>query len=131
MRVITKVNVQVASIYACPSEGLSLWRRPNGRAVNLSAKAALPTPYFQNGQGSTGGVLAITRTEGLERNWRDRPYPGEKSPEKDQSHNQHGKGIGDKAGVGWAHSSDEGRETFQSQGALLQEVPQSKQGRET
>ena len=128
MRVITKVNAQVASICTRPSEGRFPWKHPNGRAASYSAKAALPTPYFQNGQGSAGGVLAITRTEGLERNWRDRPYPGEKSPEKDQSHNQHGKGIGDKAGVGWAHSSDEGRETFQSQGALLQEVPQSKQG---
>ena len=131
MRVITKVNAQVASIIFCPSEGLFPCEHPNGRAVVTSAKAALPTPYFQNGQRSAGGVIATTRTEGLERNWRDRPYPGEKFPEKDQSHNQHGKGIGDSAGVGWARSSNEGRETFQSQGALLQEVPQSKQGRET
>lgn len=126
MRVITKVNAQVAPIVTRLSKGSSLWDCPNGRTVCSSVKALLPTPYFQNGQRSAGGVVAITRIEGLERNWRDRPYPGEKSPEKDQSHNQHGKGIGDKTEVGWAHSSDEGRETFQSQGALLQEVPQLK-----
>lgn len=83
-------------------------------------------PMSRMGSWSAGGDLAITRNEGPDRKWKYLPYPGEKSPEKDLFHNQNGKGTGGRVEVGWAHSSEEGEETPQSQGALLQGVPQSK-----
>lgn len=120
MRVITKVNAQVASKYSI--------QRPS--CSSLSEGNTPDTLFSRMGSWSVGGVLAITRNEGPDRNWKDLPYPGKKLPEKDLFHNQNGKGTGDMAEVGWAHSSDEGKETSQSQGALLQGVLQSKQRRE-
>jgi len=68
--------------------------------------------YFRMAEGivHTGGVVAATRQQGHDRNWRSPVCPEEKFPEKGRPYNcEHRKGAERQQDGGVARSSDEVR----------------------